>query len=485
MPSQSAFRPSFRHAFQKALRGAFEGGFPGQPLGQLGAVEAIYCIGDSFILGESGPPPIPTVLAALSGLAVTNGGVNGDTAEQIAARWRQLDLSARQQYPVVWDQPLIPPYSGTLEQLDAARALAISAFVSAHAGMIRWMRRADGIRVLVIPANRYPYDGGGGGLSELKMAHIEAFYAGVNAAMRAAFSPAILYDFQDWATNPRRYTPATADDATDQDGTNPTGMPIIPRSMRNDVDGTGDGDHLNAAGHAWAAYGIWHALNRQINPADYALVNDCIACWRMDELSNPDVLLDCAGTHDGATANKVGINRVGGLFGNCLSFSSNTSARAAVPWSADLNPSGSFSLSVWAAPDEDGDRIVDCWASNPNGGGFMLRTDTGNVLKWIVGAAATSITAAYVPGAWHHVYAYFDSARGKIGIEIGINMMPQTSLASVTWKADVPFMLAASTGNSATFKGKLQQLGFWGRLLTEAERATIYNSGSGRRIPGL
>jgi len=431
-------------------------------------VDAIYCIGDSYTEPIGAPDySYPVELAALSSKTATNSGVSGETATEIAARYAALPAKTRWEYPVMWDQPTM----GYTESGDRV----ISTIVSAYRSFVEATRREDGIAVVVMPANRClnSYSAG------TKALYV-SYYAAIKAALEAEFvgdEAAYLVDMNDWLTNPRRIAGTDGTDDTDlTDG-------LIMESFRR----VGNLTHMGEAGSEWSAYPIWHNLNRQIG-SDYALADDCFACWRMDEYSqgggggdNVTTILDSVGTRDFTVENAAAITSAAGIFGVCHDYNAAAAGRAVQSIDASWDWSGDWSLSVWAAPTADGDTLLDRFAS----GGFILRTNATNVIQLVAGPSATTIQGSYTPGAWHHIYAHYDATAKTINLEINGSAATPVSCTNFAWGSASEIQLCSRLSNSSPYDGKIQQLGFWSRKLTTAEKTVLYNGGSGQRIPGL
>jgi hypothetical protein len=101
---------------------------------------------------------------------------------------------------------------------------------------------------------------------------------------------------------------------------------------------------------------------------------------------------------------------------------------------------------------------------------------------------ATTVTAstfgAPSTGVWIHIVVWFDKANQQIGIQVN----GQANTASHTYGGHFCFDVSVSPvariimGGSAAlgFSGAYDEIGWWSRVLTDAERSTLYNAGAGK-----
>ncbi len=115
---------------------------------------------------------------------------------------------------------------------------------------------------------------------------------------------------------------------------------------------------------------------------------------------------------------------------------------------------------------------------------FFVRDPAGN--------ASEVLSSAAIPtGQWLHVVAWHDSVANEIGLQINnASAFIQAHSTGVRTGTQEVELGARKSQNLFRLNGLLDEVGFWKRMLTPAERAALYNSGNGLsydkfRPPGL
>ena len=95
----------------------------------------------------------------------------------------------------------------------------------------------------------------------------------------------------------------------------------------------------------------------------------------------------------------------------------------------------------------------------------------GSIVATSFGAVTTS--------TFYNVVAYHDAANDLIAAGINLSMN-SGAYASGVRAGSAPFVVGAiSNGVSAFMNGRVDELGFWGKVLSTTDRSNLYNSGSG------
>lgn len=85
---------------------------------------------------------------------------------------------------------------------------------------------------------------------------------------------------------------------------------------------------------------------------------------------------------------------------------------------------------------------------------------------------------------WYFLEAYHDAANNLLGIRINNGSATTQATGGVAPNtSNGGFTLGSRSGGSLPFDGRLDEWGIWKRLLTSAERTTLYNGGSGVTYP--
>jgi hypothetical protein len=106
------------------------------------------------------------------------------------------------------------------------------------------------------------------------------------------------------------------------------------------------------------------------------------------------------------------------------------------------------------------------------------------------GAGAATVTAnslgAPSLATWYFVVGWFDPAANTIYIQVNDGTIDSAAQTAAPAGGTGVFVIGNSgIGDNRCWDGRLDQVGFWKRVLTAAERAWLYNSGNGRAYSEL
>ena len=231
-------------------------------------------------------------------------------------------------------------------------------------------------------------------------------------------------------------------------------------------------------------------------PARAALV----AHWPLDADAN-----DATGNgHDGAVDGSsvtFGSPGANGTTGTSATFSG--SGHIDIPWSEALNPgiqapdgSGSFTLALWARPTTVGGAHRSPFTSREDNGasvnGPIIYVDPSGQWQYWAGnngpsGAWNPISAgAAVADAWVHVAIVYDadSVTRRMYLD-GVEVINQAGGVSANLVRDTHIGGGADDGNSFTWAGEIDDVGFWDNALTPEEIQNVMNNGvdSGPVVP--
>ena len=190
--------------------------------------------------------------------------------------------------------------------------------------------------------------------------------------------------------------------------------------------------------------------------------------------------LDQAGTNNGTAVN--GVVFPTGKVGQAFGFNG-TSSYVQVPSSANLNPSGSFSIETWIYPQQDtpeGAVLVTKWGDTgelENQRSYTVSLLPGGVLSFGISDAAhqwdssfhafTTDAGAVTVQAWNHVVAVYDQSSGTRRIFAnGVQVKSRTDAPITIYNGAAPLTFGADS------RGGGQVVGFFGGLLDEV---SLYN----------
>ncbi|MGH7186131.1 MAG: LamG domain-containing protein [Pseudomonadota bacterium] len=215
-----------------------------------------------------------------------------------------------------------------------------------------------------------------------------------------------------------------------------------------------------------------------------ALTDSLVAYWKLDEASGTRV--DATGRGNDLATVVGSPGSAAGKVGNAVDTSSGNYLEG--PVGGDLSPGNAdFTIAAWLwfdALSGEGD-IVNKWQS----GNFeySLATDGSNNLKFFVSDGSfPSVTAttfgAVSTSTWYFVVAWHDSVGDAIKIVVNDGTVETTAHAGGVNTGSAPFSVGRAPFGSP-HDGRVDEVGFWTRLLTAGEITALYNGGAGLAYP--
>lgn len=219
-----------------------------------------------------------------------------------------------------------------------------------------------------------------------------------------------------------------------------------------------------------------------------SLLNGIVAYWKLDEASGTRA--DSVGSSSLASTNNVG--QAVGIVGSAAQFTAASSQKLSIADNAALSTGTTdFTFAGWfyldALPGSNAGLIVkDDIGSNRE---YDLVLTNLNQVQWFVfdsssGNANVSISTALTVATWVFLVVWYDTSDKKVRIQKN-NGSTTTSAGALTngpKDAAAAFQLGARN-NTDYYSGRMDEIGFWKRLLTSAEKTTLYNSGAGITYP--
>lgn len=262
---------------------------------------------------------------------------------------------------------------------------------------------------------------------------------------------------------------------------------------------TGTAD-VGSQGHNWAGITVAiapatdpHAIGTQVYPfaplvnpdqADVALLDQLESAWELNEASGTRV--DSHGSNDLTDNNTVG-SGTGLVYGTAADFEADNSEYLSVPNNASLQ-GGDFdrTIELWCKFESTGGVALIGQDDSPGSanrsfvlfsgvftGGFDFAVVQGTTNTFdVVSSAPVSV------GVWYQVLVWYDSKAGRIGIRVN-NGTPSTTPHSNGFSpSTADWQIGAARGISF-FDGLIGPVRVWNRLLSDRERAALYNDGAG------
>ena len=222
------------------------------------------------------------------------------------------------------------------------------------------------------------------------------------------------------------------------------------------------------------------------------LLNNLAAYWKLDEARG--ARLDQLGRSPLADTNGVG-QAAGVNPGGQSARLAAASRQYLSTSSAELNFSQdtSFTWAGWlyfeSLPGADSPVILSKKRGSGNDSDYrLLLLGSGeNKLRFEINSGKSGVTASkpqLSSGKWYFVLAWYDAA-GRIGIQInnggkytvatnGSRPGTSTQALYLGWQSSLP---------NAYLNGRLDEFGFWKRVLSESESSLLYNRGAGCAYP--
>ena len=123
----------------------------------------------------------------------------------------------------------------------------------------------------------------------------------------------------------------------------------------------------------------------------------------------------------------------------------------------------------------------------PGGNWEYVLDANGTTLGWFVmtGASFPSVTKTISASTTYHVYVEYNSATGNLGMSVDNETLQTTALGGTPNASGQQLYVGAWLGLGRYMNGYVDELKIWrGRVLSEAQRTRLYNSGIGIGYPG-
>lgn len=224
------------------------------------------------------------------------------------------------------------------------------------------------------------------------------------------------------------------------------------------------------------------------------ILTSLAAYWKFDEASGD--LVDALGANT-LTATASAPGTAAGVLGTARSFTSGSSQGFSLADNAALSAGDrDFHFAGWVFPTV---------FSSGNGKYVFSKADTASTREyWLViisatnnaqfsvtaaGSTIVSVTASSVnmtASNWYFVDCGHDSVNNQIFCRVNNGTKHTTAHTTGVFDSGSTFrMSGVLSATNFYFDGRLDELGRWNRLLTDAEITTLYNGGVGKTYPFL
>jgi hypothetical protein len=221
------------------------------------------------------------------------------------------------------------------------------------------------------------------------------------------------------------------------------------------------------------------------------LNTDLIAYWKLDEASGTRADSETTGTAQDLTDNNT-VTSTTGKIGNAAQFVTANSEYLSRTDSADMSVGDiGFTIAAWVYLDTlvgTGDaRHVASKSGGSSDEYWISAAETGGVNKFFFvvntagGAKVVSHNTTLSATTWYFVVAWHDPDANTVNITFNTETPASaTTSGSAPTDSNGQFQLGRYGGGSAYWNGRIDEVGFWKKVLTSDERTELYNAGSGK-----
>lgn len=216
-----------------------------------------------------------------------------------------------------------------------------------------------------------------------------------------------------------------------------------------------------------------------------ALTDSLISYWSLDEVSGSRA--DAHGTNHLTDNNTV--TSATGKVGTAADFVRANSEYLSVASNASIQVGDiDFTIAAWFKVDIAGAAyaIASQYGSTSATRSWVLRRAASNVMQFQVSsdgtatAAISDLATTISVGTWYFVVAWHDSVANTLNIQVNNGTPAATTHTTGVNTATGAFNLGTYDNGTNLYDGLIDEVGFWKRVLTSAERTDLYNAGSGR-----
>jgi len=208
------------------------------------------------------------------------------------------------------------------------------------------------------------------------------------------------------------------------------------------------------------------------------LLNGLISYWKVDESGLP--FADSKGTNPFTGGGGSGAAGAPGKINTAASFNGTAGSYFNCPSSSSLNPPGDFTWSVWLYS-TNGSAALFALSK----GDYTLEPPTqfylgyGDANGFFFGGSQDSIV--HPLNTWYHLIGWWDSATQCDNCQVNNGAVFTGPVrARVLTSSSLNFgALANNSAPLGNWNGRIDEIGYWSRKLTDAEKTQLYNGGAG------
>ena len=232
-------------------------------------------------------------------------------------------------------------------------------------------------------------------------------------------------------------------------------------------------------------------------PSESSLHDGLVAYWGLGGATGQSRVDSGPNGHDLIAIGGDDVLQAVGLIGGASEFDSSVSERTigrANALAGDLIPSADFSMAGWVFSNDltNKQEFAGVYGSAPNRSHKVYKAATaGGVLEFLVsrdGTNGSTLSSSYAPTVSTWTFWYVQHVDGAtIGIRVGSG----STLNAIETQAHTTGVYGASTSDFSLgavetpnrLNGRVDEVGFWNRVLTDAEQVELFNNGVGLAYP--
>jgi hypothetical protein len=210
------------------------------------------------------------------------------------------------------------------------------------------------------------------------------------------------------------------------------------------------------------------------------LLTSLVSYWKLEEASGSRA--DSYGTNPLTPVNTP-TNGVG-IIGNACNFVGSSTQYLSHASNSDLQLGDrDWTIQFWASIGAAGNQTF--LAKDATTREYHIDLAGGQLrMFWVNGGVPIVSSSPVTGGLWGHVLAWYDATANTLNLQIN-----NGTVASVSDGGFVPpvgadeFRIGYDAAGGNPFTGLIDEVAIWKRLLTPAERASLYNGGAGLTYP--
>lgn len=218
-----------------------------------------------------------------------------------------------------------------------------------------------------------------------------------------------------------------------------------------------------------------------------SLNTNLVSYWKLDETSGTRIDAVTATGNDLTDNNTVTSNP--GIIVNAGQFTAASSEWLTHTSNSSLQTGDiDFTFAAWVYLDATGTAMTILAKYGATTKEYWLRYENTGVFSFCVfatGTAGCSTIQATTFGApatatWYHIIAWHDSVNNSLGICVNGGTPDTVSYSSGITALAGDFGMGALPTVGQYWNGRIDEVGFWKKVLNSAERDELYNSGAGK-----